>query len=146
MKTKFYIVYDYKMTDEIELPNPWGTFPHAIHCFLREELNVNTIGAEIKWIIDWNHRQELIKDHNVTSENLDDYVKAKCSLFSFKANGTRKRAVKELEKRGAKSFVLVDNYRDAILTQAHFYNYKKFPTNINKQQDYVQQTKIFRIG
>ena len=126
MKNKFYIVYDYEMTNEINMPSPWGSFPHAITSFLKEELKVGNIGSEITWIIDYNHRSYLINTYNVSDKNIDDYLKSSCHIFSFYSKGTRKRAIKLLEKMGCTKFTIADNYRDVIIKQAYFFNKNEF--------------------
>ena len=126
-KPKFYIVYPHSSVNDLE----WECTTHYrcmghIPNMLQELLNVKTIGSEIKWIIDNHHRYSLMEKYNVTSEDIDNYVKSNCGLISFTAKGTRSRALKEMKRLGAKEMYLADGYRDVLLSQANYRLYKTF--------------------
>ncbi|WP_435624487.1 hypothetical protein [Flagellimonas sp.] len=94
---------------------------------LHELLNVKSISGELKLI--WNdwHERELVKKYDVTYKQLEHYVKADSGMLSFSSERTRDRAIRELKRLGADEFYLVDNYRDVILSQAHYYENGTFP-------------------
>lgn len=93
---------------------------------LREILNVSTIGGEWKLIWNNNHRRQVIKQNNISSQDLDDYLKADCSMLSFSAKGTMTKTAKLLIELGADNIICVDNYRDMMLQQAFYKKNKKF--------------------
>lgn len=134
-KPKYYIVYPYKSVENLkwECTTHYACMAH-IPIMLKELLNVKTIGSEIKWIIDSRHKQELIEDYNVTSEDLENYVKSSCSIITFKSKGTRKRALKEMKRLGATEMYLADSYREVILSQAHYRLHKNFSNLINNHE------------
>ena len=126
-KPKYYIVYPHKSVNDLkwECTTHYRCMAH-IPIMLQELLNVKTIGSELKWIIDSSHRWELMQDYNVTSEDLENYVKSNCSIISFAAKGTRKRALQEMKRLGATEMHLADSYRDVILSQANYRVNKTF--------------------
>lgn len=117
---KYYIVYPYKMTNEVQVPEGWGSFPHALTVLLKELTGAKYLGSEIKWILDGGHRRSLMNDYNVTSEDLDDYLKSGCHIFSFTNKLHRQKALEELTNMKARSFIAVDGYRHVLLTQTYF--------------------------
>lgn len=119
---KYYIVYPYKMINELDKPDGWGYLCAGnLSEALQEVLNVKSIGSEIKLIWNNQHRWKLIDDYQLEPDDLDCYLKSNCSLLSFKTEYLMKRCAKQLRKMGATcDIVLVDNYRDVILQQAHF--------------------------
>lgn len=137
---KYYIVYPYKMTDEIIVPKGWGSFPHAITVLLKELTGAKYLGSEIKWILDNNHRRSLIEEYNVTDQDIEDYLKSRCHIFSFTNKIHRNKAVKELIKMRAKTFISVDGYRDVLLTQAYYTRNNELPNISTIENNY--QLKI----
>lgn len=126
-KPKFFIVYPDELIDQIEWPEGWGYRCVAtLPSMLKEVLKVETIGSEIKLIWNDRHRNIMLEKNSISNEQLDDYLRANCSMLSFKAKGTMKRAVKALEKMGATNFVCVNSYRDMVLQQAFYRKNKKF--------------------
>jgi nucleoid-associated protein YejK len=126
-KPKFFIVYPDKMIHQIKWTDNWGC--HSVSNLpemLREILNVSTIGTEWKLIWNNNHRWQVIEQNNIFSQELDDYLKADCSMLSFSAKGTMNKTAKLLIELGADNIICVDNYRDMILQQAFFKNNKNF--------------------
>lgn len=119
-RKKYYIVYPYKMCAQVVVPSPWGSFPAALTGLLKELTGAKYLGSEIKWIVNYDHRKSLIEDHNVTSEDLDDYLKSNCHIFTFTNKLHRKKAIKELLKIKASNFISVDTYRDVLLNQANY--------------------------
>lgn len=127
-KPKYYIVHLYSLSDEITWPEGWGNrCPANLIYLLREQLKNEKIGGEIKCIWNDSHRMEILRKYEITYEQLDNYLKADCTIISFQSKGTRKRALKFLENHGAKSFICVDNYRDVLTTQAYYSLNNKFP-------------------
>ncbi|WP_250716472.1 hypothetical protein [Bacteroides fragilis] len=115
------------MVDQIEWPKGCDYCCVAnLASMLQDKLNCKSIGAEIKLIWNYEHREIIMEKNNVTSEEIDDYVKADCNMLSFSSERTRKRAVEFLTKIGGKNFICVNSYRDVILQQAFFNKNKTF--------------------
>lgn len=131
-KPNFFIIYPYKMINELEKPENYGYLCAGNLCeALRDLLNVKSIGSEIKLIWNNEHRWQLIKDYDLQPSDLDDYIKSNCSIISFKSDFLMKRAIKQLKKMGAKSeFICVDNYREVILQQAYYKRNGCFRTSV----------------
>ena len=126
-KPKFYIVFPYSLTSQIEWPKEWGnTCVANMPAMLREVLKIKTIGSEIKLIWNYQHRQLILQKNCITNEQLDFYLKSDCSILSFLSIRTRKRAVKALKEMGGEGFICVDNYRDVIIQQAIYKQTGKF--------------------
>lgn len=124
---KFYIVYPRIMVDQIEWPEGCDYRCVAnLASMFGDKLNCKSIGAEFKLIWNYEHRKVIMDKNNVTSEEIDDYVRADCNMLSFLSERTRARAVKFLTKIGGKNFICVNSYRDVILQQAFFNNNKTF--------------------
>ena len=127
-KPKYYIIFPYRMIDEMEWPKGCDyRCPANLPSMLRDQLNVQTIGGEIKLIWNDTHRYEILKKNSITNEQLNDYLMSNSCIVSFISNGTRQRALKCLDKLGAKGYVCVDNYREVLTYQAFYKNNKKFP-------------------
>ncbi|WP_422858786.1 hypothetical protein ACOKFD_15715 [Flagellimonas sp. S174] len=94
---------------------------------LHELLNVKSIGAELKLI--WNnwHERQIVNKYDVSYMEIENYIKADSGMLSFSSTRTRDRAIRELKRLGADEFYLADNYRDVILSQAHYYINGTFP-------------------
>lgn len=127
-KPKYYIVFSDKSMDDLkwECTTHYQCYAH-IPNMLQELLGVSTIGGELKICFGWWHKSEMVKKHNVTYDEIDDFFAANTHILSFSAEGTRKKAVKQLLRLGAKGLCLVDSYRDAILYQAYYHKNKSFP-------------------
>ncbi len=116
-------------------PSDWGNVcPANLSPMLSEVLKVKAIGSEIKLIWNASHRHAVVKDNNVTYQQLEDYLKADCSLLSFQSVRTRTKAVKAIEKMGGKGFICIDSYREVILSQAHYHVNKSFPLPAQKME------------
>lgn len=120
---KYYIVYPRKMINELKRPDDWQFIcPGNLSEVLEHVLKVETgIGSEMKLI--WNdwHRRSVIEDNNITSDDLDDYLRANASILSFKSKAMMNKVLKTLKGMGAVSeMVCVYSYRDVILQQACF--------------------------
>mgnify|MGYP000666069510 CR=1 FL=1 len=127
-KSKYHIIFPNEMVYKMDWPEGCDyCCPANVPSMLRDKLNVQTIAGEIKLIWNHEHRMEILKDNNITDEQLDDFLKADCSNIHFAAEGTRKRALKYLDKIGATGYVCADSYRDVLLFQAHFENNGEFP-------------------
>ena len=126
-KPKFFIVYPHSSVESLkwECTTHYKCMAH-IPNMLQELLKISTIGSEIKLIWNEQHRYEVIKNNNITYKQLEDYLKSNCSIISFSAKGTRKRALKEMKRLGAKEMFLVDSYREVIIAQSNYRNYKSF--------------------
>lgn len=124
---KFYIVYPMPMVDQIQWPEdaPYRCAAN-LPGMLKLVLNTGAIGAEIKLIWNWNHRRIIMEKNDVTSDDIDNYVKANCCMLSFLSEQTRDRAAKVLRGFGGKNFIYADSYRDVILQQAYFFKNKAF--------------------
>ncbi len=85
---------------------------------LRELLNVKTIGSEIKWVVNTEHRLNIMRKHNVSWDDIDNYLQADAFMLAFSAKRTRDRAIKELKRLKAGEMYLCDSYRDMLLKQA----------------------------
>lgn len=108
-KPKFYIVYPRIMVDQIEWPEGCDYRCVAnLASMLGDKLNCKSIGAEIKLIWNYEHRKVIMDKNNVTSEEIDDYVRADCNMLSFLSERTRARAVKFLTKIGGEEFHLCE--------------------------------------
>ena len=126
-KPKFFIVYPDKMIHQIKWTDNWGC--HSVSNLpemLQEILNVSTIGSEMKLIWNNNHRWQVIEQNNISSQELDDYLKADCSMLSFSVKGTMNKTSKLLIELGADNIICVESYRDMMLQQAFYKNNKKF--------------------
>lgn len=127
-KAKYFIVYKHGMEDQIQWPKGWGnTCRGNIHRMLQELLHVDSIGSELKLIWNSAHERIILTDYNITHQQLNDYLNAKCGTLIFKSKKVRNHAEKALKKMGAENLALVDNYRDVLLCQAHYYNHGEFP-------------------
>lgn len=127
-KSNYFILYKHGMEDKIQWPEGWGnTCRGNIAPMLQEVLNNNAIGSELKLIWNLNHEMDVRRKHDLTHDQLHDYIKADIGCLHFQSKGTRKRAAKALERMGANDLVFVDNYRDVIVFQAHFRNHGEFP-------------------
>ena len=130
-KPKFFIVYPDKMIHQIKWPGNWAS--HSVSNLpemLREFLNVSSIGSEMKLIWNQNHRWQVIEQNNITAQDLDDYLKADCSMLSFSAKGTMNKTAKLLIQLGADNIICVDTYRDMILQQAFYKKNNEFQKEI----------------
>lgn len=127
-KPKFYIIYPRKMIEQLQKPESWGYLcPGNLSEALQELLNVKSIGSELKLIWNHQHRWKVIEDNKIEPADLDDYLKADCSLISFKTKFLMKRAIKKLREMGMiEDVVCVGNYRDVILQQAYYKRNGKF--------------------
>ncbi len=127
-KPKYFIVYPHKSVDNLrwECTTHYACMAH-IPNMLRELLGVSTVGREIKLIWNFQHQSEMKDKYNISYQQLEDYIKSNCSMLSFTAKGTRKRAIKELKRLGAKELCLADSYRDMMLMQAFYRNHQSFP-------------------
>lgn len=126
-KPKFFIVYPDKMIHQIKWTANWRNHTVSnLPGMLREILNVSTISTEFKLIWNNNHRWQVIEQNNISSSQLDDYLKADCSMLSFSAKGTMNKTAKLLIELGADNIICVDNYRDMMLQQAFYKKNKKF--------------------
>lgn len=136
-KPKNYIIYSYKIIDELEKPDGWGYLCAGnLSEALCELLNVKSIGSEIKLIWNNQHKWQLIEDYKLEPIDLEDYIKADCSVLSFKTEFLMNRALQQLKKMGATSDIIcVDNYRDVILNQAYFHRTGKFVFSINSTSE-----------
>lgn len=125
---KYYIIYPRKVIDELTPPEGWSLYPGNLGDALKELLNVKAIiGSEIKLIWNSGHRWSIIQDYNITPEDLDDFLKADCSLLSFETAALRNRVLKQLKKMGLKTEVAsVDCYRDVLLQQAQYHRHGCF--------------------
>jgi hypothetical protein len=126
-KPKFFIVYPDKMIHQIKWTDNWRN--HTVSNLpemLREILNVSTIGTEWKLIWNNHHKWQVIEQNNITALDLDDYLKADCSMLSFSTKGTMNKTAKLLIELGADNIICVENYRDMMLQQAYYKNNKKF--------------------
>ncbi|MDH6358953.1 hypothetical protein [Parabacteroides sp. PF5-9] len=129
-KPKYYIVYPMLLVDQIEWPEGCAYRCAAnLPSMLKQLLNTKSIGAEIKLIWNDNHRRIIMEKNNVTSEDIDNYVRADCCMLSFLSERTRKRAAKLLTELGGKGFIYVNSYGDLILQQAYHYKNKRFKNN-----------------
>ncbi len=132
-KSKFFIVFPRKLVNEITWPDAWGyQCAGSLPDMLRDVLKVKSIGSEFKVIWNEQHRWSLVKDLDITIKDLEDYLKADCSMLSFVSERTMKLAAKELTDRGSSDFICVDNYRDVIMQQAFYRQNKSFnhPTTL----------------
>lgn len=131
-KPKFYIVYPMAMIDHIHWPEgaPYRCAANLTG-MLKFVLNTGAIGAEIKLIWNWKHREIIMEKNNVSSEDIDNYVKANSCMLSFLSERTRDRAAKILKDFGGVGFIYVNSYRDVILQQAFYFKNKEFN---NKQK------------
>lgn len=132
-KPKYYIVYSHATVENLrwECDTHYRCMGHICY-MLQGLLNVKTIGSEIKWILGGWHEAQLVKDHGVTYQEISDYVKSRCCMLSFTAKGTRKRALAEMQRLGAKEMYLADSYGDMMKAQAHYKNHNKFPKTHTK--------------
>lgn len=118
------------MIHQIKWTDNWGCCSVSnLPEMLREILNVSTIGGEMKLIWNKNHRWQVIQQNNISSQELDDYLKADYSMSSSNAKGTINKTAKLLIELGADNIICVYNYRDMILQQAFHKNNKKFKKN-----------------
>lgn len=126
-KPEFYIVYPRTMIYKIEWPDgaPYRCCANLAE-MLQFVLNTESIGSEIKLIWNYNHRKIIMDKNNVTSEDIDNYVKASSSILSFMSKKIRDRVKKKLVDLGGNDFIYVDSYRDVILQQAYYYKNKQF--------------------
>lgn len=133
-KPKYFIIYPYKMINELTKPENYGYLCAGnLSEALRDTLNVKSIGSEIKLIWNNQHRWQLLKDYELDGNDLDDYIKSECSILSFKSQFLMKRAIKQLKIMGAKSNMMcVDNYRDVIIEQAHYKRNGSFSNKITE--------------
>ena len=69
----------------------------------------------------------MIERFNITYQELDDYIKSDCGMISFASQVTRKRALKELKRLGAKDMCIADSYKEMMLIQAHYRRNKALP-------------------
>lgn len=127
-KAKYFIVYPHKSFDDLkwECTTHYACRAHVPN-MLQEILNVSTVGGEIKLIWNHHHEREMIERFNITYEELDDYIKSDCSMISFSSKRTRKRALKELKRLGAKEMCTADGYKDMMLIQAHYRKNRSLP-------------------
>ncbi len=118
-KPKFFIVIPHSSINNLvwECTTHYPCMAHIPH-MLRELLNVKTIGREIKWIVNQEHRLSVMKKYNVSWEDIDDYLRADASMISFSAKRTRDRAIKELKRLDIGKIYACDSYRDMLLKQA----------------------------
>lgn len=126
-KPKFYIVYPNRIIDEItwaeNAPYRCGAnFPGMFESVLK--LPDNSIGSEIKLIWNNEHRNTIIQKNDVEYDDVENYLKADCSILSFEEQNIRDMVSMQLDILGGKDFVCVDSYRDVILKQA-FYRLNK---------------------
>jgi|SRR5690606_17279691 len=126
-KPQFFIVYPYSSVDNLQ----WECTTHYrcmahIPNMLQELLNVKTIGSEIKLIWNEQHRRQVLKDNDLTYQQLEDYLKSGCSMISFSAKGTRQKAYNEMKRLGAKEMFFADSYRDMVIAQANYRRFKEF--------------------
>lgn len=128
-KRKFFLVYPRKIVNEITWPSDWGNQCSGnLSEMIREQLNVKRgVGSEIKLIWNDDHRRQLIRDYNISSSDIDDYIKADCTLLTFRSERLMTRALKLLSKMGATSDPCqTTEYRDVIVQQAEYYRFGKF--------------------
>ncbi|MCD8178067.1 MAG: hypothetical protein LUE98_11845 [Tannerellaceae bacterium] len=127
---KFYIVYPRSLVDQLEWPEGCAYRCSAnLSLMLEHVLNTKSIGSEIKLIWNYEHRKIIMERNNVTSEDIDNYVKADTNMLSFLSERTMKRAGKALSAMGGKNFIYVNSYRDVILQQAYYYKHKQFKSD-----------------
>ena len=127
-KSKYFILFKDDLNWKIKWPEGWGNqCPANLAPMLQEVLKTKAVGSELKLIWNWAHERDMITKYEITYQQLYDYVKANVGSLHFQSEGTRKRAVKALLEMGATNLVLVDNYRDLLLYQAHFRNTGEFP-------------------
>ena len=126
-KSKYYIVFPRKMVEEIEWPEGWGNqCAGNVAEMLRDHLEIKRIAGELKWFISESHRWEVIRDHNITYQDTENYIKSDCSTLHFNSKIAMKKAETALKKMGAKKLVCVDSYREVILQQAYYQLYRQF--------------------
>jgi len=124
----YYIVYKDELAYMIAWPNDCSYRCVANLANMLKTVIKKRIGSEMKFI--WNdyHRNEIISKNNVTSEDIDNYVRSNTAMLSFMSSDVREKAVKGLIKLGANpnDFICVDSYRDVILQQSYYYKHKEF--------------------
>lgn len=127
-KPKYFIIYTYIDFDKMGWPDdaPVYCCMGNLSTLLQHELNIQTIGSEIKLIWNWQHRQQVLKDNDITNDVLEKYLKSNCTILSFAAEGTMNRALKVLIKLGLRNMVCANSYREMILQQAHYQENKVF--------------------
>lgn len=123
MQSNYFIVYNRRMLECISWPKDWHTCAANLAPMLREFLNIENIGSEIKCILHDGHLNTILKDHNVSRQDVDDYIKADCSTLYFSSPSDRNLVYSSLLVMGAELDQLtpVDAYRDVILKQAEVY-------------------------
>jgi len=135
-KSKFFIVFPRKMVNEITWPDTWGNQCVAnLPDILKEVLGIKSICGEIKLIWNEEHRYRILKDNQVSHQELDDYKKADCNSLHFNSEKSMKRAAKELTDRGGKGFICLDNYRDVIVQQAYYKRNNSFQLETPDSKD-----------
>lgn len=125
---QYYIVYPTSMVEQIKWPEDWeNTCEANLPAMLKEILNDKHIGSEYKIIWNNEHREKIIRECDVTYQQLEDYERANTNVLSFLSKETMLQAAEALKRMGAKNFICVDNYRDVILQQAfyrHSHNFR----------------------
>ncbi len=126
-KSKYYIVFPKKMTEEIEWPEGWGhQCPGNVAEMLRENLGVARIASEIKWFVSEHERWKTIRDHNVTYEDTEYFYNSPCSTLHFNSKIAMKKAETALKKMGATELLCTDSYREVILQHGYYKLHNKY--------------------
>lgn len=124
---KFYLVYPDEIIDQIPWPEECD-YQCVAHfpSMLRQVLKIDAIGSEIKLV--WNdwHRNEMLKRNNITSDQLENYLKSGCSILSFEDRDVMDKVATTLRNMGITNFVCVESYREVILQQAFYKENKRF--------------------
>ena len=126
-KSNFHLVFPYKTVDQITWPDGWGhQCAGNMAAMLCEVLKVKSIGSEWKCILSERHRWQVIRDYNITYQEMEDYLKSDCYMLFFSSENILKRTIKALKKMGAENLISTDNYRDMLLQQAYYNRNNKF--------------------
>jgi hypothetical protein len=151
IKSNFFIVYPRKVIDELIPPEGWSClYPGILADALRDAMKVKAMGTEMKIIWNEQHRWSIIKDYDITYEDLEAYLKADCSLLFFQTESLRNRTLKQLQKMGLKSDVAsVDNYRDVLLQQATYHRtgaFSEIRSDFKELKEYITIEAFFTRG